>query len=184
MVDYLNERYAFQTRERQVQEEDRLLRLENDQLRIAVKNVSSKSKFNAHLVETRSEKKSNELVGRFRQQTQAQTEGLQILKEQYERIQQISMDRVHALEEQAARANKKWQESERRRKLETEGFVRDVEMMKRKARVYDEYMHRVKRLVDQGVIPDAGLVDVEPVKQQVEKFESELDAIISNRVAE
>ena len=37
---------------------------------------------------------------------------------------------------------------ERRRTLELEGYGRDVDMVKRKIRLYDEYILRLKKLVE------------------------------------
>lgn len=66
--------------ERQVQEENELLRLESDQLRKAIKNVTVKSQVKTHDVEVDTEKRSNEVLGKFRQQSQVQEENLQIIK--------------------------------------------------------------------------------------------------------
>jgi hypothetical protein len=37
-----------------------------------------------------------------------------------------------------------------RRKLEVEGFGRDIESVKRKIKLYDEYMSRLKKLVQEN----------------------------------
>lgn len=135
--------------ERQVQEENELLRLENEQLRKTIKNVTFKAQMDAEAMEVGTDKRSNEVVGKFRQQAQVQEENLQIIKEQYQRLQQIYLNKIRTLEEGLERANKKTRDIEQRRTMEVDGFHRDIEMVKRKTRIYDEYLHRVKKLIDQ-----------------------------------
>ncbi len=65
---------------RQVQEENELLRLESDQLRKAIKNVSVKAQVDVQTLAVDSEKRSNEVLGKFRHDSQVQEENLQIIK--------------------------------------------------------------------------------------------------------
>ncbi len=175
----------MQTEARQVQEENELLRLENEQLRKAMKNLTVKAQQETKLADVEREKKANEVVGKFRQQAQVQEENLQIIKEQYLRLQQIYLNKIRALESALEKERKKAKDLEQRKKMEVEGFQRDIEGVKRKTRIYDEYLHRVKKLIDEKpkeVIEmaargeEAG-IDVGPLKEQVEKLEDELEEI-------
>ena len=180
--------------ERQVHEENELLRLENDQMRKAVKNVSYKAELETHVTEAETEKRSNEVIGKFRQQSQVHEESLQIIKEQYLRLQEIYLAKIRALEENLKKSNAKCKDLERRRTMEIEGFHRDIDTVKRKTRIYDEYLHRVKRLIDEKPKDVVGIkasimnidmanregeneLDVVPLKEQVEKLEGELEQI-------
>jgi hypothetical protein len=82
---------------------------------------------------------------------------------------------------------RKHKELEARRVGEIEGFHRDLDTVKRKTRIYDEYLHRVKHLIDEkpkDVIDLAqrgenSELDVVPLREQVQKLESELEQIKS-----
>ena len=101
------------------------------------------------------------------------------------RLQQIYMAKIRTLEDNLARSTKKCRELEARRARELEGFHRDLDGVKRKTRIYDEYLHRVKNLIDekpQDVIDLAqrgedSELDVVPLKQEVQKLETELERI-------
>ena len=168
-----------------MQEENELLRLEVEEFRKAMKNLSIKTQQETHLADVEREKKSGEVVGKFRHQSQVQEENLQIIKEQYMRLQQIYLGKVRALEEGLEKERKKNKELEQRRKMEIEGFQRDIESVKRKTRIYDEYLHRVKKLIDEKPkevleMAERGEetgIDVSPLKEQVAKLESELEQI-------
>jgi len=189
---YLDEKHNSQMNVRQVQEENELLRLESDQLRKAVKNVSVKAQVDAKEIEVTCEKRSNEVLGKFRQQTQVQEENLQIIKEQYLRLQQIYLNKIKGLEEGLERANKKYKNLELHRASEIEGCKRDIDMVKRKIRIYDEYLHRVKKLIDEkpkdvidlansGELNDIG---VGTLKRQVEELEGNLKNIGKDHIVE
>ncbi len=79
-VDYLDQKHTSQNNERQVHEENELLRLENNHLREAAKNVQTKAQQESSTIEVECEKRSGEVLGKFRQQSQVQEENLQIIK--------------------------------------------------------------------------------------------------------
>ena len=66
--------------DRQVQEENQLLRLENDHLKQATRNTQTRAQQDTSAVEVECEKRSGEVLGKFRQQSQVQEENLQIIK--------------------------------------------------------------------------------------------------------
>jgi len=190
LIDYLTEKHDMQTSARQVQEENELLRLENDQLRKTMDSLTQKTQQNICAADKEREKKTTEVVGKFRQQAQMQEENLQIIKEQYMRLQQIYLTKIRTLEESLEKEKKRYKDLEQRRKMEVEGFQRDVEGVKRKTRIYDEYLHRVKKLIDEKpkeVIEmasrgeEAG-IDVAPLKEQVAKLENELEQIRAKHI--
>ncbi len=99
------------------------------------------------------------MIGKYRKQNQVQEEELQIIKvcsiliyskEQYLRIQQIYLSKIQVLEENEKKLTKKYSDLERRRNLEIEGFGRDVDGVKRKIKLFDLYMARLKKLVQEN----------------------------------
>ena len=89
--------------------------------------------------------------------------------------------KVKSLEDQLAKLNGKHKELRTRRNLEMEGFKTDVELIRKKTRIYDEYLHRVKTLIDDN--PKNALemarsqqLDIQPVKEQLDKLESQIGA--------
>jgi regulator of replication initiation timing len=65
---------------RQAQEENELIRLENDELRKAVRNTTDKAHKDVVHAEHEGERRANEVLGKFRMQSQIQDENLQIIK--------------------------------------------------------------------------------------------------------
>lgn len=65
-------------------------------------------------------------------------------------MQQIYLEKIRTLEDNLERTNKKYNALEMRRNLEIQGFQRDIDTVKRKTRIYDEYIHRVKKLIDEN----------------------------------
>jgi len=78
--EYLDEKHNSQLNLRQAQEENELLRLENDELRKVVKNTTERAQQEMVLAANEGEKKTNEILGKFRRQSQIQEENLQIIK--------------------------------------------------------------------------------------------------------
>lgn len=82
---------------------------------------------------------------------------------------------------------------EARRKMEIEGYQRDIEMVKRKIRIYDEYLHRVKKLINENPKEAVKLatnqeekneLDISPLKDQVQKLEEGLEKLKEKAPAE
>ena len=93
--------------------------------------------------------------------------------------------KIKALEEQLEKTNKKYKELRTRRNLEVEGFKNDIEQIRKKLRLYDEYMHRVKKLIDSDPARAIEMarsqeLDVEPVKEQLNKLDSRIEAAKTN----
>lgn len=170
-----------------MQEENELFRLENREMKTALKNIEAKINKEIVTSEIEKEKKADEIVGKFRHQAQIQEENLQIIKEQYMRLQQIYLSKIKNLEDNLEKEKRMYDNLKQRRDLEIEGFHRDIKDVKRKTKIYDEYLYRIKKLVNneshenvQNEGEDSNEEneeDVKPLKDQVERLESELDQI-------
>eukprot|EP00826_Nyctotherus_ovalis_P008351 TRINITY_DN12158_c0_g1_i1.p1 TRINITY_DN12158_c0_g1~~TRINITY_DN12158_c0_g1_i1.p1 ORF type:complete len:200 (+),score=72.62 TRINITY_DN12158_c0_g1_i1:92-691(+) len=149
-VDYLNDKHECQARETQAQKENKALRRANEQLQVKLKDTKSRTQQQLQRAESEKDQSSSEVMGRFRDRVQGNEESLQIIKEQYLKLQQVYMEKIRALEESLETARKSYRSLMRRRRQEVESFYRDIEGVKRKTRIYDSYLHRVKKLIDQN----------------------------------
>ena len=147
--DSVKERNNSQLNERQIQEENELLRLENKEMMKAVANIKVKTNKDLLVVYAEKEKQSEEVVGKFRHQAQIQEENLQIIKEQYLRLQQIYKSKIRNLDEALRKEQRAYDNLQLRRNLEIEGFHKDIDTIKRKAKIYDEYLNRMKKLTSE-----------------------------------
>lgn len=190
-VDYLNDKHECQTRETQAQKDNKALRQANEQLQTKLKDTKHRTQQHLQRAESEKDKTSGEVMERFRGRVQGNEESLQIVKEQYLKLQQVYMGKIRALEESLEAARKGYRSLVRKRRQEVESFYRDIEGVKRKTRIYDSYLHRVKKLIDQNpkeIIDMAergeekGL-DVELLREQVSKLENELAQIEAKHAA-
>jgi len=87
--------------------------------------------------------------------------------------------KIASLEQQLAILERKYKNLRTRRNLEVEGYKTDMEQVRKKIRVYDEYLYRVKRLV--GNDPERAIelvknqeLDVNPIKEKLEDMKANL----------
>jgi len=89
------------------------------------------------------------------------------------------ISKIKTLEEQLDTQTKKYKELRTRRNLEVEGYKKDIENIRKKTKVYDEYLHRVKKLIDENPaqaieLAKQNILDVEPIKEQLQNMESKI----------
>eukprot|EP01022_Parablepharisma_sp_SALTPOND_P001081 TRINITY_DN105551_c5_g1_i1.p4 TRINITY_DN105551_c5_g1~~TRINITY_DN105551_c5_g1_i1.p4 ORF type:complete len:271 (+),score=38.37 TRINITY_DN105551_c5_g1_i1:1490-2302(+) len=188
-LDYLTERMKYQGNERRLQEENELLRLEQGELRNTLQNVIAKAESDIKHTANTTEKKADEVVQKYRRQAQVQNENLLIIQvkatlrkniqEQYKRIQEMYLTKIKTLEGQLDKLQKKYKELRTRRNLEIEGYKTDIGQIRKKTRIYDEYLHRVKKLIDENPARAIELaksqeLNVDPIKEQLEGMEARL----------
>ncbi len=89
--------------------------------------------------------------------------------------------KIQNLEGQLDSLQKKHKELRTRRNLEVEGYKTDLEQIRKKIRVYDEYLHRVKKLIDTDpakaieMAKTGNELDVDPIKEQLQAMENRLE---------
>ncbi len=79
-IDYLAERTKRQENERRIQEENELLRMEQDNLKTTLQNVMSKAETDLKQTSTAAERKTEEVAQKYRKQVQLQSENLLIIQ--------------------------------------------------------------------------------------------------------
>jgi hypothetical protein len=137
-------------REVKVQKENKFLRKENERIQNTLSEIRNKTQQHLQRTELEKDKSTGEVMERFRGRVQGNEESLQIIKEQYLKLQQVYLGRIRALEESLESVRRKYKFLANKRKQEVDSFHRDIEGIKRKTRIYDSYLHRVKRLIDQN----------------------------------
>jgi hypothetical protein len=136
-VEFYQNKIKFTDNERKVNEENEVLRLKNtalaNKLILATKQAEVENKVTKELVE----KKSEEYVSKYRSQVKNREENLQVLKEQYKKVQQIYLQRVKDLEESLSKLAEKYTTLEKRRNLEVEGFKGDIRALRKRLENYE-----------------------------------------------
>ena len=93
---------------------------------------------------------------KFRDQAKIQQENIAIIKDQYRKVQEIYKRKTEEMSERLKADTTKVDNTERRRKLELEGYSADLQNMKRKIEFYQKYITKLKALVEE----DRGVADL------------------------
>ena len=93
---------------------------------------------------------------KFRDQAKTQQENIAIIKDQYRKVQEIYKRKTEEMTERLNADTTKVDNTERRRKLELEGYSADLQNMKRKIEFYQKYISKLKTLVEE----DRGVADL------------------------
>lgn len=130
---------------RRKEEENEKLRIENAQLGAKIKKVQKECEDELRRAEQEYEKQTQE-YSRFKKQSDIQTEYINIIKDQYEKIQEIYREKSKALLEKIEKAKKRMNKTEARRSLELAGYYEDLRLLNKKSSVYIENKMPLKML--------------------------------------
>jgi len=78
-----------------------------------------------------------------------QTEIISIIKEQYDKIQEIYRNKSATLVKEIEKSKNKLHKTEQRRGLELEGYHEDLRLLEKKVKFYEDYTQKLKTLVEQ-----------------------------------
>ena len=134
--DLVDLKYLSENEERKLHEECHALRLENEEFRRNIISTIERGKQEQKNMVHEMSKVSNEVIQQLKFEGQRKSESLMIIKEQYERIQQIYKNRVQTLAELLEKKSKKCTDLKVRNSLELEGYQRDIESIRRKLGIY------------------------------------------------
>jgi len=107
------------------------------------------------------EKNSTEFQGKFRSQTKMQKENIQIIKDQYKKVQEIYKRKMTDMQGRLHKETGKLQITENRRKLDLEGYEADLKQMKKKVNFYQKYIGKLRKLVEEDQ-PDLDSLQMDP----------------------
>jgi len=136
------------SRIRQKQEQNEQLRLENTRLAIDIKKVKDKCESELNFAEqeytkcligtadpTAEGEEGEQVISpieRFKQQSDIQTEYIEIIKDQYEKIQDIYRQKSKLLLNKIEKSKAKMSKTEARRSLELGGYYEDLRLLNKK----------------------------------------------------
>ncbi len=123
--------------------------MENARLATEIKKVEEQNEKELELAEEEYEEMTKEFGEKFKDQSNLQTEVISIIKEQYDKIQELyrvkSINLVNAIEKGKGKLGK----TEQRRRLELEGYYEDLRLLEKKVSFYENYTNKLKNLVEQ-----------------------------------
>ncbi|CAD8045796.1 unnamed protein product [Paramecium primaurelia] len=124
----------FQNKEKQMQEDLEVQKLKNKKLKMELDQIQKKYNVENKTALELLEKKSDEYNKKFRSQIKSKDEQLSIIKEQYEQVQNIYINKIQQLEENLSKLIEKYQQLEKRRSLEVEGFKNEIKILTKKVK--------------------------------------------------
>ena len=154
--DHVDALSTHELEERRQQEELEQVRQENAAMREQIRQAT----FNTKKTKTKAKNEyiadTMEYQEKFRDQAKIQQENIAIIKDQYRKVQEIYKRKTEEMTERLKADTTKVENTERRRKLELEGYSADLQNMKKKIEFYQKYITKLKALVEE----DRGVADL------------------------
>ena len=117
-------------------------------MRDQIREVSKQTDLKKKEAKNEYQKSAQEYQEKFREQSKMQKENIAIIKDQYNKVQEIYKRKMGDMQDRLSKETKKMETAERRRKLELEGYAADLANMKKKILFYQTYIMKLKKLVD------------------------------------
>jgi hypothetical protein len=156
--DYMQLKYDSSNVEKKLYEEIELLKLQNEALSISLKEISNKTSLDKELNKNDYDRKTREITNVMRSQVKTHEENINIIKEQYKQIQKIYTTRVKELENKLKQLTDKYKNLENRRSNEIEGYINEINLMRKRMKSYEDYVMKLKRFSQE--VEEGGTFDV------------------------
>ena len=146
--DHLELKHLFELEERAQQEENEQLNQENQILRNSIRALCNETKKTVDNARNEYELNSEEFSKNFREQNMQHAKNMQVIKDQYKKMSNLYKEKKEALEKQNEYVTGRLDMSEKKRKLDLEGFGADLSNLKKRMIFYQNYIGKLKNLVD------------------------------------
>lgn len=149
--DHMQLKYDSSTNEKKLYEELEMAKLQNEALSVSLKELMNRTNVDKELSKNDYERKTKEITHVMRSQVKNHEENINIIKEQYKQIQKIYTSRVKELESKLKSLNDKYKTLETRRANEIEGYINEINMMRKRLKSYEDYVGKLRRVNFEGV---------------------------------
>jgi len=146
--DFMQLKYDSSNNERKLYEELEMVKLQNEALSVSVKELINKTNSDKEVNKNDYERKTREITNVMRNQVKTQEENNNIIKEQYKQIQKIYTNRVKELEEKLKSLTDKYKNLENKRNFEFEGYINEINLMRKRMRSYEDYVAKLRAAVN------------------------------------
>lgn len=143
-------KFDSQNNERKLYECQEVLRTQNEALQISLQELSTRSNIDIASIKNESEKKATQIANMMRTQVKNQEENNTIIKEQYKQIQKIYNTKVTDLEAKLKALNDKHRGLEFKRNNEIQGYINEINLIRKRMRSYEDYVYNLKRRTQVG----------------------------------
>jgi hypothetical protein len=148
--DHMTLKYDSSNTEKRLYEELEMVKLQNEALSVSLKELMHRASLDKETTKTDYERKTREITSVMRTQVKTQEENNNIIKEQYKQIQKIYTTRVKELEDKLKYLTDKYKNLETKRSNEIEGYINEINLMRKRLKSYEEYVGKVRRYLAGG----------------------------------
>jgi len=149
--DILQMKFDSQNNERKLYEEVEMYKLQNEALSLSLSQLNTKICVDKEKNKSEYDKKTNEIANVFRGQVKNHEENINIIKEQYKQIQKIYNSRIEDYEVKVKKLTEKYKSLDFKRNNEIEGFINENNLIRKRMKSYEDYVHRLKQITNGGL---------------------------------
>ena len=148
MKDYFKERHEIQQRDLPDKELREKLIMTQKVMQSKLDSENKKLNTDTTYKTDTIKAKTEDFNSRFRTKAQKKEEKLTLLKEQYANLQSVYVENLRTLEQEYDRIMLRTEGLEYKRDGESETFIDQILALKRRVKNYEDYIKRLKELVD------------------------------------
>jgi hypothetical protein len=146
--DHVELKHVFELEERAAQEENEAVRQENMALRNAIRGICKDTRTTVDGARNEFEMNAEEFAQRFREQTSTHNVNMSLIRDQYNKVSEMHKRKVTTKEEKRDRDFKKLEQVSTKRQLDLEGNMADLQNLEKRMVFYQNYIGKLKKLVD------------------------------------
>jgi hypothetical protein len=171
--DHINLKHMFEIEERAGQEENEAVRQQNLQMRNSVRGICAETKQTVQNARSEYEDNAEDFTQKFREQSKGHDVQISVIRDQYNKLSTMHEKKMKGKLEQYEKFQDKLDKNVIKRKLELEGFSSDLSNLEKRMIFYQNYISKLKKLVDADKVTNIGeaLIDQNDVIPEQENEE-------------
>lgn len=180
--EYFLQRVKFEELETKVQEENQLLRLKNSSIATELYDLKRSTDQEVKVHKDLVEKKSQEYTSKYRNQISQKEDTLQVVKDQYSKVQQIYNDKVKTLEETLIELKSRYNDLKKKKNLEISGYKSEVKALRQEfkrlvrdiedQRYNESPINATKKVLPKNTRPKTATVKVLKKKKELDPYKN------------
>lgn len=154
--DHISLKHMFEIEERAGHEENEAIRQQNLEMRNQVRGICSETKKTVSNAREEYENNAEDFTKKFREQSKGHDIQISVIRDQYNKLSTMHEKKMSTNVEKFEKCQDRLDKHVVKRKLELEGFSSDLSNLEKRMIFYQNYISKLKKLVDADKVTNIG----------------------------
>lgn len=162
LIEYFLQRAKFEEMEQKLNEESQLLRMKNVSISKELDDLRQRAQQEIHINKELADKKSEEYTSKYKSQVRLKEDTLQVVKDQYSKVQHIYIAKIKTLEEALGGLKTRYEDLKNKKNLEISGYKSEIKSLRQQFKTLVRDLEEQRGGLGVGSGPTVGIMKTKP----------------------